>query len=232
MRLRFLSVVLPIAVLAVFAACASGQKNQSFDPEDEASCNKAVGPRDDSSAISIRRWVLDCGQADIDIESGEFAALTKAESAAPKPESQAYKALLDAFEKYRGLLLPILAKGCAGGTGCGADMSVEEAAVNYWFLDMARGFREAGFRQFTEKEYADADAELNAEYKRTIAGSPANCADNDLDDACISQQEIRAMERAWLAYREAWVAYAAIKWPNVPAITFRILLTLQQAKRL
>jgi hypothetical protein len=218
------------ALLALFTASASGQMNQSFDPGDEASCNKAVGPRDDSSAIGLRGWIYGCGQADQEIEKREFGALSRVESAALKEERQAYQALLGAFEKYRGLALTIDEKRCGGGTGCGAGMSVDEASFDYWFLLMAQGFRRAGFPPTTEKDFADADAKLNGEFQNAIADSPMNCPGNDSGGDCVSRQQLRAMERAWLAYRESWVAYGALKWPSVTPLTFRTLLTRRQAK--
>jgi len=61
-----------------------------------------------------------------------------------------------------------------------------------------------------EAAYARADAELNATYKKLMAGQ-------DTPYTTISRAGRRATERAWLAYRDAWVSFGAAARPEVPA---------------
>ncbi|MGI4717117.1 MAG: lysozyme inhibitor LprI family protein [Janthinobacterium lividum] len=74
--------------------------------------------------------------------------------------------------------------------------------------------REAG----ADAEYARLDARLNAVYHR-IRDLPAS------EFTTIRFAGIQQTQRAWLAYREAWVAFGKVKYPQVPANAWRAWLT-------
>jgi len=224
-----------IAVLYIatnFATPASAQKLKSFDPTLGA-CEKAVGQPEDDSIIAARGWIVRCGDLDKDIENSEFATLHASEAKASKTESAAYAALITAFEKYRVLELELFEKGCGGGNSCSSELIQEEARINYGFLIMAEGFRNAGFPAFSENEFADADAALNRAYKESMSKYPSTCApqgSENYDQFCTSRLDLRAMERAWIGYRDAWVTFGGIKWPQIPADTWRAYLTRDRVK--
>lgn len=73
----------------------------------------------------------------------------------------------------------------------------------------------------TEAEFAEADAALNAIYTRVMGLS--------LSDRCAPARErIRAEQRTWLAYREAWVRLGRKLRPEVPANAWRTWLTRER----
>lgn len=226
-------------VMVLFGASANvrAQAPLSFDQNldqnpnvHERLCEKELNPPQDDSISAALTWTLQCAELDLSIERSEFAALRKAAAEGSKAEHDAYASLMDAFESYRKLHVNIETKGCGGGNGCPAYMEQEEAQCNYEFLRMAEGFRGAGFPSFSARESEAADVALNASYRQDLSNYPAQCQHTETeetDDSCASQSEFRAMERAWIRYRDAWVAYGAIKWPKVTADSWRAYLTLQ-----
>jgi hypothetical protein len=177
--------------------------------------------------------MLNCGEFDKKIENSEFAALRVSEAKTSKAESAAYAELVAAFERYRALQLHLHTVGCGGGNSCGAMLVQEEARINYAFLIIAEGFRNAGFPSFTASDFADADAALNKAYRASLTTFPAKCAPQGSDnysELCASRADLRAMERAWIGYRDAWVAFGAIKWPQISADIWRTYLTREHVK--
>jgi uncharacterized protein YecT (DUF1311 family) len=87
--------------------------------------------------------------------------------------------------------------------------------------------------RFTLGEYKKADVELNATYRKALQAAHLNQADKEgLPASEYGEMKIRQAERAWLAYREAWVAFGAVKWPLVSADSWRAWLTLQRSEEL
>jgi len=70
----------------------------------------------------------------------------------------------------------------------------------------------------TAADLATADAALNAAYKAAMAQSYPEMSG-------IRHEGIRGAERAWIAYRDAFVRFAAARWPAVPAEAVKTKLT-------
>ncbi|MFZ0339784.1 MAG: lysozyme inhibitor LprI family protein, partial [Terracidiphilus sp.] len=70
-------------------------------------------------------------------------------------------------------------------------------------------------------QYADADARLNRAYHKAL-----NDAEEHKNDyGAVQPEGIRDAERAWLKYRDAWIAFAKLRYPAVPAEAWLALLT-------
>ncbi|MES1954087.1 hypothetical protein SAHY_05873 [Salinisphaera hydrothermalis EPR70] len=87
-------------------------------------------------------------------------------------------------------------------------------------------------------DYTAADKQLNAVYARIMAmhaapdeRGPYGSADS-LPWTTVTHAGIRKTERAWLHYREAWVAFAAQRYPGLPADALRAVLTRQRIDEL
>jgi uncharacterized protein YecT (DUF1311 family) len=85
---------------------------------------------------------------------------------------------------------------------------------------------------YSHEDFLVADGALNAEYGRVMA---------DLNKALAAQEDpycpvstrpetLRDAERAWIAYRDAWVAFARVRWPQVSADSWRTYLTLARTE--
>ena len=79
---------------------------------------------------------------------------------------------------------------------------------------------------YTAADFRSADASLNMAYRQAIPNT-AGCEKSDIQ-ICLTTDALRQIERAWIAYRDAWVAYAALRWPAVSADSWKTWLTLQQ----
>lgn len=69
-----------------------------------------------------------------------------------------------------------------------------------------------------------ADRALNAAYRKRIAAiEPCNREYQSCDDSLPTETEnLRAAQRAWIRYRDAWIAYYQAQWRgNAPADTLR-----------
>lgn len=68
---------------------------------------------------------------------------------------------------------------------------------------------------------AQADAELNRAYRKMLQE-----AEGHKDEyGAIQPEGIRAAERAWLRYRDAWLGFAELRYPAVPREVWLDLLT-------
>jgi hypothetical protein len=211
MRQSLLGIAAAMVLLGA-GATTPAQIWRSFDPNlAQTSCEKELAPPQDDAA-SKRNWAIDCADLDIKIEQSEFDMLSSAAEKGSKAEQNAYNALVSAFETFKRLDLDIQSEECGEGSDCDAMVAQIEAQRNYEFLLMAEGFRGAGFPSFSAGQADEADAELNDLYRQSNLDQDA---------------ELQAMEITWVRYRDAWVAYGAIKWPEVTADSWRAYLTLQ-----
>jgi hypothetical protein len=94
------------------------------------------------------------------------------------------------------------------------------------FLEAIRSFERGRLPKATQPEFERADADLNATYKKTLTLAAAQDFKND--DGLIKTNGIRDAERAWLKYRDAWIDFAHIHYPNTDRNAW---LTLINANR-
>lgn len=107
----------------------------------------------------------------------------------------------------------------ASGTARGAMAVDEEQSQQNDFLDMLRSLAEGKATASTADQLEAADAKLNATYKKIQqTADPSRWG-------TVTKDGIRSTQRAWLRYREAWVAFAKVKYPSVSADSIRAWLT-------
>jgi uncharacterized protein YecT (DUF1311 family) len=94
-----------------------------------------------------------------------------------------------------------------------------------WTQDL-KNFAAGKLPSFTEEDFKKADADLNTAYREALKDAAADSPSSDIGG---SPQDIQKAERAWLRYREAWVAYAHLRWPQIAADTWRAWLSNQRA---
>jgi hypothetical protein len=95
------------------------------------------------------------------------------------------------------------------------------------WLKSLNDFAAGKLPNFTDQDFATADAELNADYQQTRKSTLA--CDSDL---CTQANQLQKVERIWLVYREAWVGYAKLRWPSVSADNWRTWLTRDRTSEL
>ncbi len=74
---------------------------------------------------------------------------------------------------------------------------------------------------------AAEDARLNAAYRQRLAETGG-----ETHPGAVTKEGIRAAERAWLRYRDAFLAFAAVQFPRVPRDELAAWLTRQRTARL
>jgi hypothetical protein len=75
---------------------------------------------------------------------------------------------------------------------------------------------------------ATVDKALNVDYQEVLKEDAASCPSGG--EGCTSPDQARSAERAWLRYREAWVRFGAVRWPEVSADQWRAWLTAQRVE--
>ena len=82
-------------------------------------------------------------------------------------------------------------------------------------------------------DFPAADKALNAAYRRTLAVLNADKDDGAFGEhGTIRPEGIRETERLWLRYSDAWVAFAATRYPDTAADAWRAWLSRLRAKAL
>jgi hypothetical protein len=72
-------------------------------------------------------------------------------------------------------------------------------------------------------QYVAADAALNAAYRKALQGVEPNAG-----VGAVTRQGMRDAQRAWLAYRDAFLAFAAVRYPKVARESLATWLTLKR----
>jgi len=101
------------------------------------------------------------------------------------------------------------------GTGAPAAAAQAQAREQEWSREHLAAFEKGVFNLSPPQELAEDDAELNRLYGLVMAA-----ADTDhgrLPGSTVQKTDVRAAQRLWLAYRDAWIRFAALRYPTVPS---------------
>jgi hypothetical protein len=149
--------------------------------------------------------------------SREENAITASLPASLEPSFRQLQAARRTFDKASAKLSN---EGCENGPGCG--LFVEEAELrpmSEW-LSLLKAIHEDGpapAATISASSFRTLDNQLNLEYQNALTtGDPA----------------IRAADRAWLKYRDAWVQFGTLRWPAVTADQWRAWQTAEWLKLL
>jgi uncharacterized protein YecT (DUF1311 family) len=112
-----------------------------------------------------------------------------------------------------------------GAMAVGARESLEGALV-----DALTAFEQGALPRGDAAAFAAADKALNATYAATIKRYKTDSAEGIA--GTVTPDGIRDAERAWIRYRDAWVAFGAQKYPKVPADAWRTYFTQEREKAL
>ena len=107
-----------------------------------------------------------------------------------------------------------------GGTGYSGFVIAAEARETEWLREHLLAFEKGVFKVPAPAQFASADYELNRVYGLSMKSQE------------IPPAEIRYTQRSWLAYRDAWVAFAALRYPQLPEESLKALLTEWRTKQL
>lgn len=114
------------------------------------------------------------------------------------------------------------------GSGVGGYMMEAEHTLKLGLIDSIIRFDSGHLPSFTHQNYLEADKKLNLIYAKLLPRLP----DTKYEGNCKSLQTIRASARAWIAYRDDWVAFAHLRWPQVSTESWLTLLTQERTTQL
>jgi hypothetical protein len=95
------------------------------------------------------------------------------------------------------------------------------------FLSAIENFEKGKFPTFSISDDQQAEIKLNTLYAKTMKNFKVQFADTTLTKA-----DVEKAQRAWLAYRNAWLKFAAIHYPQLSAASLRTWLTKQRIEQL
>ena len=89
------------------------------------------------------------------------------------------------------------------------------------FLAAVESFEKGKLPNGTAALAAEADAHLNAAYRKALADAEAHKSEY----GAVQPDGIRKTERAWLKYRDSWIAFARVHYPGVSGHAWLALLS-------
>ena len=133
------------------------------------------------------------------------------------------RAAFDAFRKLEEAYALAHARGeiDLSGTARAMYQIDSEDTLRDDFLATLRSFEVGKFPSGSVVLYHDADSRLNSAYRKAITDAEAHKSDY----GAVQPEGIRSAERAWLKYRDAWVAFARQRYPSVPEEAWLVLLS-------
>jgi len=93
------------------------------------------------------------------------------------------------------------------------------------FLHKLEAADKCRFNNYTEQDYASADKELNALYKKIMGLK-------ELHYGSVTREGIKTTQRAWIGYRDAWVRFGVVRCPKVSAVSWKMMITLDRIEQL
>lgn len=106
----------------------------------------------------------------------------------------------------------------ASGTARAAMAISEDAALREDLLASLERFESGSLPRYSEPQFAAADARLNGVYTRVLSIP-------EFSHGTVTKGGIKATQRLWLKYRDAWVAFGKVKYPRVSATNWKAELT-------
>ena len=155
-------------------------------------------------------------QADLTTQEREqkFAQLTGGWSSAQKAAFGQLRKSADAFIEARS-------GGEVDRSGTARAMFVieEESKLRADFLRSVQDFEAGRLPAFTLADFLKADRGLNLVYGRLKKSRDAGYP------GAVEMSEIRDAQRAWLAYRDAWVTFGKVRYPAVADYVWKAYFT-------
>lgn len=166
------------------------------------------------------------GRADR-IRKAYFARLRRDLPAAQQAPFDALVAANEAFARTRMDKEMDMRGTAAAGEGIEAGARERE-----WLREHLAAFEKGRFDLPTTALFADDDAQLNQAYAHALETLARNKDTPGPHWGEVEAPGVRATQLAWLKYRDAWSAFAALRYPGLPGDTLMASLTEWRLKEL
>lgn len=110
------------------------------------------------------------------------------------------------------------------GSAAAAMATAAEARENEWLREHLAAFEKGDFNLSSPAELPEDEAELNRLFGAIMATPSAT-----VSDLTVTKSSVRAAQALWLAYRDAWIRFAALRYPAVPSEAVKVELTTWRA---
>ncbi|WP_229487966.1 lysozyme inhibitor LprI family protein [Pseudoduganella lutea] len=192
----------------------AGKDNEPFDLCDDITSGMMMGfcagIEEDGDSAERHAALARLGASFTAAQQARFAALRKA---------------TDAFAENVGRLETDLSGTARAAMVIGAESAVQDA-----LLADLRAAESGKLPSATEAAFATADKALNDVYRKVMA-LPAD-AEGRIGYSTVTKPDIRMTQRSWIAYRDAWTAFAQARYPSVPAAAWKARLTTRRTASL
>jgi uncharacterized protein YecT (DUF1311 family) len=140
----------------------------------------------------------------------------------PEPQQSAFATLEKAQQAYA----EAHGKGEieSSGTSRAAQEIAAQQSLRDSFLDAIKSFEKGDLPHHSVAEAQQTDSDLNRVFREAIADAETTKSKY----GAVQPDGIRTAERAWLAYRDAWIAFAKLRYPSVRAEAWLTLLTMDR----
>jgi uncharacterized protein YecT (DUF1311 family) len=137
--------------------------------------------------------------------------------------SQAQREVFDQLNKLQKEYAHAHADGEVDTSGTARAMNEIDAedSLRDDFLAALRSFESGKLPTGSAAAYKDTDAELNLTYGKEMN----NAEEHKSEYGAVQPEGIRAAERTWLKYRDAWVEFAKLRYPHMAPEIWLTLLT-------
>jgi len=186
-------------------------------------CGEDQGPQ--GRSVWYACAMLQAGKTVREANSREAAILI----ASSPPERSAWRAVEKAWADLSSARVESFGAQCSGGTGCGVMSAQDNLHMEQSWLAKLKVIhsRELPSGLPDATEFKSLDIALNQVYRDQITEANVYPAADVQDASSDLARKERTTERAWIQFRDAWVSYAALHWPRVPADRWRAWLTAE-----
>ena len=115
-----------------------------------------------------------------------------------------------------------------GGTARGALAIGAREALEDALADNLARFERGDLPRGDAAQFAAADKSLNASYAAAMRAAKVEAGEDFSALGTVKPEGIRAAERAWINYRDAWVAFGAQRYPAVAPQSWRTHFTVER----
>jgi uncharacterized protein YecT (DUF1311 family) len=152
-------------------------------------------------------------------EQSRTNAIKDLSSKWPEQQQSAFAALEKAQEAYA----EAHGKGEIeeSGTSRAAQEIAAEQSLRNSFVDALKSFEKGDLPHRSAAEAQQADSDLNHAFRDAIADAETTKSKY----GALQPEGIRTAERSWLTYRDAWIAFAKLRYPSVSAETWLAILS-------
>ncbi len=141
----------------------------------------------------------------------------------PKQDLLAYEKLRKAVSAFFDERL--LSEVDISGTARAAIELEESDALEDGFLETIQDADKCTSTTYSPEDFIKSDKELNLLYSKIMA-------DKSFQWGTVTKEGIKAAQRKWIEYRDAWVAFGAVRCPAITQASWKTLITEERITQL